>query len=67
MSGLPAVAQWVENLTAVARVGAEVWVQSLAQHGGPKDLALPQLQCRWQLWLGLDPWPGKFHMSRMWP
>ena len=23
-----------------------------------KDPALPQLQCRWQLWLGSDPWPG---------
>ena len=22
-----------------------------------KDPALPQLQCRWQLWLRFDPWP----------
>ena len=25
------MAQWVKNLTAVAQVDAEVWVQSLAQ------------------------------------
>ena len=23
---------------------------------------LPQLQCRSQLWLGFNPWPGNFHM-----
>ena len=33
-SGVPAVAQLVKNLTAVALVAAEVWVQSLAQHNG---------------------------------
>lgn len=26
-----------------------------------KDLALPQLQCKSQLWLGHGPWPGNFH------
>ena len=28
--GVPAVTQWVKNLTAVAQVAAEVWIQSLA-------------------------------------
>ena len=26
------------------------------------DLALLQLQCGSQLWLGFDPWPRNFHM-----
>ena len=40
ISGVPAVAQWVKNLTSVPRVTVEVWVGSLAQCGGLKDLAL---------------------------
>ena len=32
--GVPAVAQWVKNLIAVAWVAAEAQVQSLAQHSG---------------------------------
>ena len=27
-----------------------------------KDLALPQLWRRFQLYLGFDPWPGNFHI-----
>ena len=54
--GVPAVAQWVKNPTAVAGIIAEVQVQSLAQHSGLKDLALLQLRFRFNLW------PGKFHM-----
>lgn len=27
-----------------------------------KGLALPQLECRWKLGLGSDPWPGEPHM-----
>jgi len=42
---VPAVAQWVENLTAVAWVAVEAWVRSPARHSGLKDLALLQL---WQ-------------------
>ena len=38
--GVPPVAQWVENLTAVAQVTADAWVQSLAQHRGLKDLGV---------------------------
>ena len=30
-----------------------------------KDLALPQLWCRWQLWLRFDPWPRNFHMPQV--
>ena len=54
--GVPAVALWVKNLTAVTRVAVEVQDQSLAWWSGLKDLLLPQL------WLGrdwgLDPIPG---------
>ena len=61
------MAQWVKNLTAVARVAAEVRVQSLAWCSGEKDLAALQLWRRSQLWLGFHPWPGNFHMLKMWP
>ena len=37
--GVPAMAQWVKNPTAADRVTAEVWVRSLAQGSGLKDLA----------------------------
>ena len=33
-TGVPAVAQQVRVLTAMARVAAEAWVRSLAQHSG---------------------------------
>ena len=46
---VPAVAQWVKNLTVAAQVTAEAWVQSPAWYSGLKDLALPQLT-------------GNFHM-----
>ena len=32
-----------------------------------KDLALAQLQGSLQLQLRFSPWPGNFHMLRMWP
>ena len=51
--GVPAVAQWVKNLTAVAQVAMKVWVRSLAGHSGLKDLALPKLQCGWDSVPGL--------------
>ena len=43
-SGVPSVAQWVKNLTAVAQIAAEVWFRSLAWHRGLEDLVLLQLQ-----------------------
>ena len=49
------MAQWVKNPTAAACVTAEVWVQFLAWSSGLKDLALPQLQCSSQMWLGFNP------------
>ena len=55
-AGAHAVAQWVKNLTAAAQVTAEVWVQSLAQCNGLKDLALSELQYRSQL--GSDSVPS---------
>ena len=32
-----------------------------------RDLVLSLLWLRLLLWLGLDPWPGNFHMTREWP
>ena len=49
------MAQWVKNLTAAAQVAVELQVQSPAQHSGLKDLVIPQLQHRLQLWLGFNP------------
>lgn len=48
---VPAVAQWVKNPTAVARVSAAAQVLSPAWPNGLKDSVLPQL------WLGFNPWP----------
>ena len=31
-----------------------------------KDLVLPQVWRRSQLWLRFDPWPGNFHMLLVW-
>ena len=56
---------WVKNLTGVAGVPVEVWVQSLAWCSGLKDLAL--CHQRSQLQLGFHPWPGKFHRPWVWP
>ena len=66
-AGVPDVAQWVKNPTAMAQVTAEVQAQAPAQCSGLEDLALPQLQCRLQLWLRFHPWPGNFHMLQTWP
>ena len=41
--GLPAVVQWVKNLTAMAQVALEARVQCLAPHSGLKDWVLLQL------------------------
>ena len=61
------MAQWVNSSTAAAPVTVEVQVQSLATQSGLKDLMLPQLWCRSQLWLRFNPWSGNFHMPRVWP
>ena len=45
-TGVPTMAQWVKNLTAVAQVTTEVQVQSLAQCSEWKNLVLPHLQLR---------------------
>ena len=39
-SRVPGVAQWVKNLTTVAQVTAEGWIQSLDWCSGLKDLVL---------------------------
>lgn len=39
--GIPAVAQWIKNLTAAAGVAAEPQVLSLASHSRLKALAVP--------------------------
>ena len=53
--GVHNATQGVKNQTAAAQVPAEPQVQSLAWHSELKDPALPQLQCRLQLWLRSDP------------
>ena len=63
--GVPAVVQWVKNLTAVAE-----WLRSVQKcRFNPwlelKDLVLLQLRCRMMLWLPFSPWPGNGHMLRV--
>ena len=53
---------WVKNLSAATRVAAEVQVPSLARCCGLKNLVLLQLWHRSKLRLGLNPWPGNFHV-----
>ena len=65
--GIPAVAQWIENPTGVARVAAKSRVRSQAQLSGLKYLVLPQLQWRSQVQLVFDPWPENFHIPWVWP
>ena len=52
--GVPAVAQWDRQYLC----SAKMQVQSQAQHSMLKDPTLLQLQCRWQLQLRPDTWPG---------
>ena len=47
--GVPAMVQWVKNLTAAAWVAEEAHVQSPAQRSGLRDPALPPLWHRLQL------------------
>ena len=49
--------QWVDDLACLCVFAGLIPGPSLVK--GP---ALPQLWCRSQLFLGFDPWPGKFHM-----
>ena len=63
----PTVVYWIKGPIAVVWVAAEVQVQSTAWHSGLKNLALPQLWHRLQLWLRYSPWPGNFHMPWVWP
>ena len=60
--GVPAMTQRVKNLTAAALVAVEVRVWPPAQHSRLKNLVLPYLQSRSQLWLRCSPWPGNFHI-----
>ena len=59
-TGATAAAQWVKNLTAAVWVTAEMQVLSSAWSSGLKDLALLKLQ------LEFNPWPGNFHVPRVW-
>lgn len=55
--GVPAMVQWLKNPTAAARVAAEPWVQSPAQHSRLKNLGLGQLRQKSQLWPESDHRP----------
>ena len=46
------MAQWIKNLTAAALGAVKVRVQSPAWSRGLKNLALPQLQLRFNSWIG---------------
>ena len=59
--------QRVKNLTAGGQVTVEAHVQSSAWLNELKDLALPQLWYRSQLWFILNPWPGNFYMPQVEP
>ena len=48
--GVPTMAQWVKNVTAVSQVAVEAWVPSLAQGTGLKDLATAAAQIQSQAW-----------------
>ena len=61
------MAQWVKTLTAAARVAVEAQVQYLPGYNVLKDLALPRVRHRSQLWLGFNPWPGNSHMPQVYP
>ena len=63
---VPTVRQSVRYLTEEAQVTVKVWVTSQVLFSEVKDLALPQLWHRFQLQLGFSPWPGNFHMPKVW-
>ena len=61
-AGVSAVAQWVDDLAYLYGIACSIpgltqWV---------KDLVLPQLWCRSQMWLRFYLWPGNFHLLRVW-
>ena len=46
---------------------AQVTVEARFDPQWVKDLVLPWLWHRSQLWLGFSLWPGNFHMLWLWP
>ena len=64
---MAAVASWVKNVTAAARVTMEATIQSPSQGSGLKDLMLLQMRHRSKLGLRFKPCPGNFHMPWVWP
>ena len=65
--GVPAVAEWVMNLTAVAQVTEEAQVKFPARYSRLKDLVLLQLPCWLQLQIGFNPLPRDSHMPQEQP
>ena len=68
---VPAVAQWVKNLAAVAQVAVAAQVRSLAQHSGLKDICLLNSIPGQELFHTLWTWPLKerigWNLSKKWP
>lgn len=58
---VPAMAQWVKDLTAATPLAAEAQVQTLACCSGLNDPVLLHLQRRF------SPWTGHVHMLWVWP
>ena len=65
--GVPAMAQWFKNLTAVSYVTAQMWVRSLAPHSGLRIQYCHSWYTCLQLQLGFSPWLWNFHMLWMQP
>ena len=65
-TGVPAVVQWVKNLTAAAQVAVEAQIWSLACRSGLKDAALLPLQHKSQLQLKINPYPNPGSSLCLW-
>ena len=59
--------QWVKNLTAVVWVTLELWVPSLAQHSGLKDLALLEPLRKSAAVAGIQSLAQELLYAWMWP
>ena len=64
-SGSRSFLLWLSRLRTWL-VSMRMWIWSLALLSGLR-IQHCWIQCRSQLQLWFDPWPGNFHMPQMWP